>query len=71
MTCTHPNRVVLDVSGSVADIERVFHVTMRHTNIRRRRARFYAPDVEPSVDLAVPILQISGLDDYSLPHPIH
>ena len=29
VTTTHPNRVVLDVSGSVADIERVFHVTLR------------------------------------------
>lgn len=30
---------------------------------------FYAPDVNPSLDLAVPILNISGLDDFSLPHP--
>src|SRR5206468_1698036 len=35
-----------------------------------REARtFYAPDAEPSVDLVVPLLHISGLDNYSLPHP--
>jgi hypothetical protein len=35
-----------------------------------REARdFYAPDAEPSVDASLPILDISGLDDYSLPHP--
>jgi subtilase family serine protease len=69
VTGTHPNRVVLDVSASLADIERVFHVTL-HTYRHPSDARnFYAPDVEPSIDLAVPILQVSGLDDYSLPHP--
>src|SRR5207247_10549144 len=28
-----------------------------------------APDVEPTMDFAGPILHISGLDNYSLPHP--
>ena len=69
VTYTHPNRVVLDVEGSVTDIERTLHVTM-HTYQHPREARtFHAPDTEPTVDLAVPILHISGLDDYSLPHP--
>jgi subtilase family serine protease len=69
VTGRHPNRVVLDVSAAAADIERVFHVTL-HTYRHPSDARdFYAPDVEPSVDLTVPILQISGLNNYSLPHP--
>ena len=69
VTRTHPNRVVLDVSGSVADIERVFHVTL-HTYAHPEEARdFYAPDAEPSVDLAVPILHVSGLDNFALPRP--
>ena len=67
VTGTHPNRVVLDVRGSVADIERTFHVTL-HTYRHPLEARdFYAPDAEPSMDLAVPILQVSGLNNYSLP----
>ena len=69
VTGRHPNRVVLDVSAAAADIERVFHVTL-HTYRHPSDARdFYAPDVEPSIDLAVPILQVSGLNNYSLPHP--
>ncbi len=30
---------------------------------------FFAPDVKPSLDLAVPIQGIEGLNNYSLPHP--
>ena len=66
---THPNRVVLDVSGPMADIERVFHVTLRTYRHPAEARDFYAPDVEPSIDLAVPILQVGGLNNYSLPHP--
>ena len=67
VTGTHPNRVVLEVSGSVANIERAFHVTL-HTYRHPREARdFYAPDVEASMDLAVPILQVGGLNNFSLP----
>ncbi len=69
VTRTHPNRVVLDVQGTVADIERVFHVTL-HTYAHPTEARdFYAPDAEPSVDLAVPLLHVSGLDNFALPRP--
>lgn len=66
---THPNRLLLDVRGSVADIERAFHVTMRTYQHPSEHRTFYAPDAEPSIDLAVPILGISGLDNYSLPRP--
>jgi len=69
VTGTHPNRVLLDVSGSVANIERVFHVTMNIYQHPKDARTFYAPDTEPSIDLNVPILHISGLDNYSPPHP--
>jgi len=69
VTLTHPNRLVLDVDGSITDIEQTFHVTMRAYQHPREARRFYAPDAEPSLDLAVPVLHISGLDNYSLPHP--
>ncbi len=66
---THPNRVLLDVNGAVADIERAFHLTLRLYAHPKENRSFYAPDAEPSVDLAVSILDISGLDNYTLPHP--
>jgi subtilase family serine protease len=69
ITGRHPNRMLVDVSGSVADIERMMHVTMHVYKNPTETRTFYAPDVEPSLDLRVPILGISGLDNYSLPHP--
>ncbi len=66
----HPNRRVLDVVGAVADIERAFHVTL-HVYPHPTEARtFYAPDVEPSLDLATSVLFISGLNDYRTPQPM-
>jgi hypothetical protein len=71
VTGTHPNRVVLDVAGSTADIENAFHVRINVYQHPRESRTFYAPDSKPSVDtnLSVPILGISGLDNFSLPHP--
>lgn len=70
VTGTHPNRTLLDVSGSVADIERVLHVNMRVYHHPTEARMFYGPDAEPSLDLSVPILAISGLDNFVLPRPM-
>jgi len=67
VTATHPNRTLVDVAGSVADIDRVFHVTLRQYNHPKEHRVFYAPDTEPSVDLNVRLLHISGLNDYVKP----
>ena len=69
VTGTDPTRMLVDVSGSVADIERALHVTLRVYQHPTEKRMFHAPDTEPSLDLAVPILRISGLDNYSLPRP--
>jgi len=69
VTATYPNRTLLDVSGSVATIEKVFHVTLlvyRHPTENRT---FYAPESEPSIDLNLPILHVTGLDNFELPRP--
>jgi hypothetical protein len=66
---THPNRTLLDVSGSVADIEKAFHIKMRVYQHPVEARTFFAPDVEPSLDLDTPVLAISGLDDYVRPRP--
>jgi uncharacterized repeat protein (TIGR01451 family) len=65
----HPNRVLLDVEGSVGDIEKTLHVTMRQYRHPREARDFFAPDAEPRLDLNVPILHISGLDNFILPQP--
>ena len=69
VTTTHPNRMLVDVNGSVANVERALHVTMRTYRHPTENRAFYAQDTEPSLNLATPILRISGLDNYSLPHP--
>ena len=71
VTRQHSNRVVLDVEGAVADIERAFQVTMRTYQHPDEARSFYAPDVEPSLPLGVSALHIAGLDNYALPHPKH
>ena len=65
----HPNRVVLDASGTVADIERTFHLSLRTYRHPVEDRAFYAPDAEPTLELAVPVLHISGLSDLVRPHP--
>jgi subtilase family serine protease len=69
VTNRYPNRVVLDVDGAVADIENALHVTMRVYQHPSEARTFYAPDTEPSVDLAVSISHIDGLDNYEMPKP--
>ncbi len=66
---THSNRTLLDVSGSVADIEKTFHVHMRVYKHPSEARNFFAPDTEPSLDLATPVLAISGLDNFVKPRP--
>ena len=62
------NRYILDIDGKVADIERVFNVTLglyRHPTENRN---FFAPDRAPTLDLAVPVQEVIGLDNYVLPY---
>ena len=70
VTTTHPNRAVLSVRGGVAEIEKALHLTLRLYPHPVEARKFYSPDVEPSLDLTVPVLHISGLSDYSLPRPM-
>jgi subtilase family serine protease len=69
VTGTHSNRVLLDVSGEVSEIEKALHVKMMVYD-HPVRGRFYAPDREPSIDFDVKVLDISGLDDFALPQPM-
>jgi len=68
---THPNRMLVDVDGPVATVEKTLHVTLRTYQHPSETRNFYAPDVEPSLDLGVPVLHISGLDNYVMPHPMN
>ena len=59
----------VQVKGSVAAIEKAFHVQMSTYPRSDSSGTYYAPDREPSLDLALNIWHVSGLGNYSIPHP--
>jgi kumamolisin len=69
VTSTSPNRLVVNVTGSVANIEKAFHVNMGVYQHPTEPRTFYSPDREPSADMGAPLWHISGLDNFSIPHP--
>ena len=69
VTTTHPNRLILDVSGTTATVEKAFQISMQVYQHPTEARKFYAPDTEPSVSSSLPINYISGLDNFSLPKP--
>lgn len=69
VTRTHPNRTILDLNASVADLRRVFGVNIKVYQHPVENRTFYAPDAAPTIDLPIPILAIKGLDSFNLPRP--
>jgi subtilase family serine protease len=60
----------VQVKGTVAAIETAFHIEMRTYQHPSESRTFYAPDREPTVDLPFSLWHVSGLDNYSIPHPM-
>ncbi len=69
VTKTYHNRLILDLRGTVDDIQKTFHVRMKRY-ARADGSEFHAPDREPSVDLAVPLIHIGGLEKAQLPRSL-
>ncbi len=69
VTTQYANRLIVDVKGPVPAVERALHVSMLSYQHPAENRKFFAPDAEPSLELAVPISGISGLDNYALPKP--
>ena len=57
----------VQVKGTVAAIEKAFHVTMGVYQHPTENRTFFAPDREPAADLPFALWHISGLDNYSTP----
>jgi subtilase family serine protease len=69
VTAKTPNRRLVAVEGSVATINRAFHVKVCDYRHPTEARNFYSPDREPTiVGLSVPLLQITGMNNYVLPH---
>ncbi len=69
ITATLPSRMIINAEGAVADIERAFQVGLRLYQHPSEGRLFYAPDSEPTLELATPVLHISGLDNFMVPRP--
>jgi hypothetical protein len=69
VTATHGNRLLLDVNGSIADIQRAFHIKLNTYQHPTEKRDFFAPDTEPTVDASLSVADVSGLNNYVLPHP--
>ncbi len=69
VAATSPNRVTLDVTGSVNAIQRAFHTSLRTYQHPSENRSFFAPDREPTIDLPFQLWHIAGLDNFSTPRP--
>jgi subtilase family serine protease len=68
VTAKTPNRRLLAVEGTVATVNRAFHVKVNYYRRPGVARTFYSPDREPTVvGLSVPLLQITGMNNYVLP----
>ena len=65
----HPNRTLVTVNAAVPEIERAFGVTMGTYQHPKEHRTFHAPDANLSLDLAVRVLAVCGLDDFAQPRP--
>jgi kumamolisin len=66
---TSRNRLNVDVTGTVTNIEKAFHLTLGTYQHPTDARTFYAPDREPTPSLGFSLWHISGLDNYSIPQP--
>jgi len=64
------NRLIVPVSGSVAQIEKAFNVRMSNYQHPTENRTFFSPDHEPSLALSVPVAHIAGLNNFSIPRPM-
>jgi subtilase family serine protease len=61
----------VQIKGPVSAIESAFHVNMHTYNHPTEGRTFYAPDREPTTALPFALWHVSGLDNFSLPHPMY
>jgi subtilase family serine protease len=59
------------LTGTVASIEKAFHVNINNYQDPTDGRIFFAIDREPTVDLSIQIWHITGLDNDSRPHPLY
>ncbi|MGB8522116.1 MAG: S53 family serine peptidase [Candidatus Acidiferrales bacterium] len=61
----------VQIVGPVSAVEKAFHITMGTYQHPTEDRIFYGPDREPTTDLPFPLWHVSGLDNFSIPHPLY
>ena len=69
VTKRHANRLLLEVSAPVTNIEHAFQIGLRTYRHPTELRNFFAPDTEPSIESGIPVDYIGGLDNFSRAHP--
>lgn len=69
ITGEHRNRMVVDVSGKVSNVENALHVKMHTYRHPTENRDFFASDADPSIPAGLPVIHVSGLNNFSIPHP--
>jgi len=65
-----PNRLLVPMTGSVAQVERAFHVSMKVYQHPLEKRTFYSADRMPSFNLPVAVDKIVGFDNYEQPRSL-
>jgi kumamolisin len=60
----------VQIKGPVSSVEKAFHVAMFSYQHPTEGRTFYGPDREPSTNLPFALWHVSGLDNFSQPHPL-
>jgi Pro-kumamolisin, activation domain/Subtilase family len=68
VAATYSNNLLMTVNGTAELIGQALYVNLVF-RLRPDGSKFVAVDRDPSIDLSVPILQISGLADFRTPAP--
>ncbi len=73
LTVTGGSRDAMDVQikGPVSAVEAAFNVRMLTYQHPTENRVFFSADREPTTSLGVPLWHVSGLDNYSIPHPLY
>ena len=70
VTRTFANRLLVNVRGNSSSINQAFALQMQMHQHADQTGKYYAPDVEPTVDSSLPILSVVGLSTRDLPKPM-
>lgn len=69
VTHTNANRYMFQVEGRAGDVERVLNIRLNLFRHPTENRNFMAPDREPTLALDVPVLSITGLNNFQRPFP--